>query len=62
VHAVLAVLGFCLLGLGLAATSEAIRLRGFGEAGMVFLLPMEGFPVLLVVSGIVRWVRGVRET
>ena len=61
VHAVLAVLGFCLLGLGLAATSEAIAPRGFGEAGMLFLLPMEGFPVLLVVSGIVRWVRGVRE-
>jgi len=61
VHAVLAVLGFFLLGLGLAVTSEAIAPRGFGEAGMVFLLPMEGFPVLLVVSGIVRWVRGARE-
>ena len=60
-HAVLALLGFCLLGLGLAATSEAIAPRGFGEGGMLFLLPMMGFPVLLVVSGIVRWVRGVRE-
>jgi hypothetical protein len=28
---------------------------------MLFLLPMEAFPVLLVVSGVVRWVRGVRE-
>jgi hypothetical protein len=25
---------------------------------MLFLLPMEVFPVLLVVSGIVRWIRG----
>jgi Na+/phosphate symporter len=61
VHAALAVLGFCLLFLGLAATSEAIAPRGFGEAAMLFLLPMEGFPVLLALSGIVRLVRGVRE-
>jgi hypothetical protein len=60
-HALLAVLGFCLLLLGLAATSEAIAPRGFGEGGMLFLLPLEGFPVLLVVSGIVRLVRGARE-
>ena len=60
-YALLALLGFCLLGLGLAATSEGIAPRGFGEGGMLFLLPMEGFPVLLVVSGIVRLVRGARE-
>ncbi len=61
VYALLALVGFCLLLFGLAATSEAIAPRGFGEAGMLFLLPMEGFPVLLVVSGIVRLVRGARE-
>jgi hypothetical protein len=61
VHAALALLGFCLLLFGLAASSEAIAPRGFGEGGMLFLLPMEGFPVLLIVSGIVRWVRGARE-
>ncbi len=61
VYALLAVLGWCLLFLGLAATSEAIAPRGFGEAAMLFLLPMEIFPVLLVVSGIVRLMRGVPE-
>ena len=60
-YAGLALLGWCLLFLALAATSEAIAPRGFGEAAMLFLLPMQGFPVLLVVSGIVRRVRGVRE-
>ena len=42
----------------LAGTAEAIRPRGFGEGGMIFLLPMEGFPLLLVASGIVRLIRG----
>ena len=56
-YALLAVLGWCLLFLALAATSEAIAPRGFGEGAMLFLLPLEAFPVLLVVSGIVRWVR-----
>jgi len=60
-HAALAVLGFCVLLLGLAGTSEALTPRGFGEGAMVFLLPMEGFPILLVVSGIVRLVRGARQ-
>jgi phage shock protein PspC (stress-responsive transcriptional regulator) len=60
-HAGLAVLGFCLMFFALAGTGEALAPRGFGEAGMLFLLPMEGFPVLLVVSGIVRLVRGARE-
>src|SRR5258708_26903393 len=54
VYAGLAVLGWCLLLFALAATAEAITPRGFGEAGMLFLLPMEGFPILLVVSGVVR--------
>lgn len=58
-YAILAVLGWCLLFLGLAATSEAVAPRGFGEGAMLFLLPVEVFPVLLVVSGIVRWVRGL---
>jgi hypothetical protein len=58
-YAALAVLGWCLLFLGLVATSEAIAPRGFGEGAMLFLLPLEVFPVLLVVSGIFRWVRGV---
>jgi hypothetical protein len=61
-HAGLALLGFCLLMFALAGTAEALAPRGFGEAGMLFLLPMEGFPILLVVSGIVRWVRGARES
>jgi hypothetical protein len=59
-YAGLALLGFCLLFFGLAGTSEALAPRGFGEAGMLFLLPLEGFPILLIVSGIVRLVRGVR--
>jgi hypothetical protein len=58
-YAALAVLGWCLLFLGLVATSEAIAPRGFGEGAMLFLLPLEVFPVLLVVSGVFRWVRGV---
>jgi len=60
-HATLALLGWCLLFFALAATSEALAPRGFGEGAMLFLLPLEGFPVLLVASGIVRLVRGVRE-
>ena len=60
VNAGLAVLGFCLLFLALAATSEAIAPRGFGEGAMVFLLPLEGFPLLLVVSGVARLIRGAR--
>jgi hypothetical protein len=28
---------------------------------MLFLLPLEGFPILLAASGIVRLVRGVRD-
>jgi hypothetical protein len=44
----------------LAGTGEALASRGFGEAGMLFLLPMEGFPILLIVSGLVRLVRGAR--
>jgi hypothetical protein len=59
-HAGLAVLGFCLMFFALAGTGEALASRGFGEAGMLFLLPMEGFPILLIVSGIVRLVRGAR--
>jgi hypothetical protein len=61
-YAGLALLGFCLLFFALAGTAEAIAPRGFGEAGMLFLLPMEGFPILLVVSGVVRLVRGARES
>jgi hypothetical protein len=59
-HAALAVLGFCALFLALAAISEAIARRGFGEGAMLFLLPLQAFPILLVASGIVRWVRGSR--
>ena len=58
-YALLAVFAWCLLFLALAAISEAIAPRGFGEGAMVFLLPLEVFPVLLIVSGIVRWARGV---
>jgi hypothetical protein len=60
-HAGLDVLGFCLLFLGLAGTAEALTPRGFGEGAMVFLLPLEGFPILLTVSGVVRLVRGARQ-
>jgi len=59
-YAALSVLGWCALFLGLAAASEAIAPGGFGEGAMVFLLPMQAFPVLLIVSGIVRLVRGYR--
>jgi len=55
--ALLAVLGFLLLMGALAGSAEALVPRGFGEAGMLFLLPMEGFPILLALSGIVRWLR-----
>ena len=59
-HAGLSVLGFALLMFALAGTSEAITPRGFGEAGMLMLLPMYGFPILLAVSGIARMVRNSR--
>jgi hypothetical protein len=55
-------LGFCLLFLALVGTSEAIKPRGFGEGAMIFLLPLQGFPILLLVSGFVRWVRGAHES
>jgi hypothetical protein len=57
VYAALSVLGWILLFIGLNATAEALTRRGFGEGAMIFLLPMEGFPVLLAVSGLVRWMR-----
>ena len=53
-HAALSVVGFVLLMGALAGTAEALTPRGFGEAGMVFLLPMYGFFILLPVSGLVR--------
>ena len=61
-YAGLALLGFCLLLFLLAGTAEALAPRGFGEVGMLFVLPLEGFPILLIISGIVRIVRGERET
>jgi hypothetical protein len=57
----LAVLCWVILLGALAGTAEALTPRGFGEAGMIFLLPMEGFPILLAISGIVRWVRRPKE-
>jgi len=59
--AALAVLFWILLFGALAGTAEAVTPRGFGEGGMIFLLPMEGFPVLLVISGIARWMRRPKE-
>jgi hypothetical protein len=59
IYAGLALLGWCLLFLALFGTSEAIAPRGFGEGAMVFLLPVQLFPILLLVSGLVRWIRGV---
>ena len=59
-YAALSVAGFVLLMFALAGTAEALTPRGFGEGGMLFLLPMYGFPILLAVSGIVRWVRRAR--
>ena len=56
----LALLGFLLLMGALAGTAEALIPRGFGEAGMLFLLPMEGFPILLALLGIGRWLRKSR--
>src|SRR5262245_43451974 len=63
-HAGLAVLGFVLLMFGLAGTAEALTKGGFGEGGMLFLLPMYGFPILLALSGVVRLMRrrGDRES
>jgi hypothetical protein len=61
VYALLALLGWCVLFLALGATAEALAPRGFGEGAMVFLLPVQVFPALLLVSGIVRLVRGRRE-
>jgi len=58
--ALLALLCFILLMGALAGTAEALTPRGFGEAGMLFLLPMYGFPILLAVFGIARWVRKSR--
>ena len=60
-YAGLALLGFCLLFFLLAGTAEALAPRGFGEVGMLFILPLMAFPILLIVSGIVRIVRGARE-
>jgi hypothetical protein len=59
--ALIALLAFCALFLALGATSEARAPRGFGEGAMLFLLPLQAFPLLLAVSGIVRLVRGARE-
>jgi hypothetical protein len=59
--AALAVLLWILLFAALAGTAEAVTPRGFGEGGMIFLLPMEAFPVLLVILGIARWMRRPRE-
>jgi len=59
-HAGLAVLGFVLLLFALGGTAEALTRGGFGEGGMLFLLPMYGFPLLLAVSGVVRLVRRER--
>ena len=55
--ALLALLGFIVLMGALAGTAEALIPRGFGEAGMLFLLPMYGFPILLAIFGIARWLR-----
>jgi hypothetical protein len=46
-----------LLLVALAGTAEALTPRGFGEAGMVFLLPMYAFCILLPVSGLLRLAR-----
>jgi len=56
-HAALAVLGFLLLMFGLAGTAESLTKGGFGEGGMLFLLPMYLFPILLALCGVVRWTR-----
>lgn len=56
-HAALAVVGFVLLMGALAGTAESLTPRGFGEGGMIFLLPMYVFPILLAVTGVVRLVR-----
>jgi hypothetical protein len=58
--ALLAFLCFILLMGALAGTAEALIPRGFGEAGMLFLLPMYGFPILLAIFGIARWLRKSR--
>lgn len=55
--ALLALLCFVLLMGALAATAEALIPQGFGEAGMLFLLPMYGFPIFLAIFGIARWLR-----
>ena len=56
-HVLLAVLVFVLLLGALAGTAEAVIPKGFGEGGMIFLLPMEVFPILLALSGIARLMR-----
>jgi hypothetical protein len=55
--ALLALLGFIVLMGALAGTAEGLIHGGFGEGGMLFLLPMYGFPILLAVFGIARWLR-----
>jgi hypothetical protein len=55
--AAMAVLCWLILFGALAATAEAVTPRGWGEDAMIFLLPMEGFPILLAISGIVIWLR-----
>ena len=55
--ALLALLGFVVLMVALAGTAEVLHPRGFGEGGMLFLLPMYGFPILLAVFGIARMLR-----
>jgi len=51
----LAVLCWIILFGALAGTAQALTPRGIGEGAMIFLLPMEGFSILLAISGIVRW-------
>ena len=55
--ALLALVVFVLLMGALAGTAEALTPRGFGEAGMLFLLPMYGFPILLAIFGLARWLK-----
>ena len=55
--AALAVVCWIILFGALAGTAEALTPRGFGEGAMIFLLPMQGFPALLAISGIAWWAR-----
>lgn len=56
-NAVLALVVWVLLLGALTGTAEGLRPKSIGEGGMIFMLPMMAFPVFLLISGVVHFMR-----